>query len=347
MKNLIIFAENWLLNLKEKIFLIILMLLVIVKNGIHPIGYDWIDWLYVASQDFPKNQSYLSYSIVPLYEAKILSYPPPIVWWIFNLALTFLVSFYFLFALSKNYRDNFKKVCIIFITLPLFISPYLFVGHYDLITIAAAILAFQSQNKLVIFFASLLAALTNVEQSLVTSLCLLVLCISTKDRIHKIVFVNWSLSSLSAYFLFNLYLSESLISNRAKANFNFIGAVKESLGVTNLILYSLYGVAWFWIVLSIWKLEKFILLVPLVILPYLMCILTVDRTRVGIAVGALPVLLILKYTFDNTNLLMYSERFFYRYFLVYLFIPGIFVDTGEILRLPFKEFFNYLVFSKF
>ena len=77
-----------------------------------------------------------------------------------------------------------------------------------------------------------------------------------------------------------------------------------------------------------------------------MIFLTVDRTRVGIAVGALPVLLMLRFAFEKTDLLETSIGNFRIYFLVYLFIPQLIItdfDVGGLLRLPYKEFFKLIL----
>lgn len=335
-------AKIWFSNLSNKKFSVVILILIIIKNGIHPIGIEWINWLYNASSSFPQNSSYLSYSILPMLEARIFNYPAPIFWWFINFSLTLSITLLFIKHLIKVYGINFKKTFIIICSLPLFVSPYLYLGHYDLLTITAALIASQSKNKLIIFFASLIAVLTNVEQSIMTTVCLIFLYIATKERIHKIVLFFWFISSFCGYFLFSILIGDSFVSKRTSANFGAILAIQNSLGVLNLIFYSLFGAAWFWFAISYQKIRKWALLISLVIIPFLLCLLTVDRTRVGVAVGALPLLLFFRYIFENTDLLQIHEKYFYYYFAIYFFIPQLFIDNGEILRLPYKEFFNYI-----
>ena len=335
-------AKIWFLNLSNKKFSIVILTLIFIKNGIHPIGIEWINWLYSASSSFPQYSSYLSYSLLPMLEARIFNYPAPIIWWFINFVLTFSITCLFIKNLIKVHGINFKKIFIVLCSLPLFVSPYLYLGHYDLLTITAALIASQSKNKLIIFFASLISVLTNVEQSIVTTVCLLFLYIATKEKTHKIVLFFWFISSLSGYFLFSILIGDSFISKRTSVNFGAILAIQNSLGVLNLIFYSLFGVAWYWMAVSYQKVRKWALLISLVFIPFSLCVLTVDRTRVGVAVGALPLLLFFRYIFENTDLLQLHEKYYYCYFAIYLFIPQLFIDNGEILRLPYKEFFNYI-----
>ena len=102
--------KNKLLKLSSKEFTILILVVVFIKNGIHPIGPEWIDWLYSARKNFPIFESYLSFSIVPIGVAKILNYPPYLYWWIFHFILTILFYIFFINYLNKQYGENFKKV---------------------------------------------------------------------------------------------------------------------------------------------------------------------------------------------------------------------------------------------
>jgi hypothetical protein len=82
-------------NLGHLKFTLLVLSLVLIKNGVHPIGKEWLDWLFDASKDFPHYTSYLTYSILPIFIARILGFPIPIIWWGLNsiLILVFVSLF--------------------------------------------------------------------------------------------------------------------------------------------------------------------------------------------------------------------------------------------------------------
>ena len=336
-------VKNIFFNLNIWQFAVLLYFMIVIKNGVHPIGKEWIDWLYDASADFPTGSSYLSFSILPITEVRVLKYPAYFSWWVINLFLTFSVSLFFIFTIIKTYGAYSKKALIIFCTLPLFISPYLYLGHYDLFSIFAAFIAWQSQNKIIIFMASLIAVFTNVEQSIVTAISLFLLYIWTQDKNCKTIMYFWCFSSFLGYIFLSINLNDSFISNRASSNLGFATVFQESLGIINLLVFALFGVAWFWVFLGLQKVRHFAILISIIFIPLFISMATVDRTRVGVAVGALPILLFFKYILENSNILNLSEKYFYQYLIVYLFIPQFFVDNGGVLRLPYKELFSLFV----
>ena len=333
-------------NLGHLKFTLLVISLVLIKNGVHPIGKEWLDWLFDASKDFPHYTSYLTYSILPILMARIFGFPSPIIWWGLNSILILVIFSIFLSILNKKYGTNFKKVLIIFVTLPLFISPFLYIGHYDLLTIGAAIIASQVRNNIVIITCACIAATSNVEQALVTSFCTLILYLISKDSHIKHVFKIWFFVSVGCFTLLTLLVGDSSGDKRAETSLALIStALKSSLGVMNLIIFSVFGSAWFWIFIIFRKSNHKLLFILLITIPVGLCILTVDRTRVGVTVSALPILLLFSHIFEKTDLLKMNIKNFYYYFLAYLIIPQYFVtdfDAGGLLRLPYKEFFQLL-----
>ena len=343
-KNLNGSLASKILELPNKKFAFFLISFLIVKNGIHPIGTDWIDWVYSAGKSFPSPENYFSYSTIPVLIAKTLNYPPYLIWWFIFLSFTFL--FYFLVILNiKKYAGNeFKKVVLIVFCFPFITSPLYYLGHYDLITIAGALIAGFTKRKKLIILGALFAIGSNPEQAIMTSICVVILSIGTKINLHRFIAKVWMSLSLSAYLLLKLLIGASSDGNRISI---IIGQLKEvipdSLGRLNIIIYSVFGLGWIIIYLShqvkdIFTSWSFVYLGAL-ILPVCLSILILDRTRVGVAVGTLPLLMFVKYILDfepaRSNLL---NKINFQYLLVaFVLVPTIFVDTDGAIRLPYLE----------
>ncbi len=343
-KKVLFSVENRITKLSDRKFCFILVLAVFIKNGLHPIGPDWLNSLYIASSRFPEYYSYFSSSMLPIFIVKILNYPPYIVWWIASGLFSLVVFAQVFWFLNKTYKDDFKKVTLVFLTLPLFISPFLYIGHYDQFTILAALIVFQVKNNLFIFLAALIASLANPEQALATSLCLLFIFLAVRDKITKIIFLSWLFCSTLVLLLLNNLFGRAEHNRRSNV---IIGEVTQvlssSLGLLNLIIFSLFGVAWILIIYKFWTNYNTHLLIGAVFIPLLLSVFILDHTRVGVAVGALPLLLLIRFLFSSTPLLKFRLRFFYVYFLVYMFIPTIFVDFDNTIRLPYQELVKFLL----
>jgi len=333
------------LNLRNRNFAILITFIVVLKNGIHPIGTDWVDWLFEAARKFPDFESYFSSSIIPIFAVRVFDFPTVTLWWIINFIIYIVILSMLIRHLNKFYSKDFRKIFILISTLPLFISPLLYLGHYDVYTIAAALVVFITKRKYLIILASLLASLTNPEQSLVTAFCLFFIYLGTKQKSHRDLFVIWSTNSITVYVLVKFLVSKSAEGDRSNV---ILGQVKyvviESAGLVNLLMFSLFGVFWFWIFIYVIRLKNFYTLIGLVIIPLILIFVILDHTRVGVAVGAAPLLIIIRDMIEKRILDNFSVRFFYLYFGIYLFIPQIFVDFDSTIRLPYSEFIKVFLF---
>lgn len=333
------------LNLKNYNFAILITLIVILKNGIHPIGTDWVIWLFEAARKFPDFESYFSSSIIPIIAVKALNFPTFNYWWITHFIFYILMISMLIRHLNRFHSKDFRKILILICTTPLFVSPILYLGHYDIYTIASGVIVFIAKRKHMIIVAALLASLTNPEQSLVTALCLFFIYIGTRQKNHKELFIIWLTTSVIIYALVQILVRKSKEGDRQEI---ILGQLKnvmlESSGLVNFLIFSLFGVFWFWIFLYAIRFKNFYTITGIVIIPLILVFVILDHTRVGVAVGAVPLLIIVREMIDKKMLENLNVRFFYLYFGIYCFIPQVFVDFDLTIRLPYREFVKLLFF---
>lgn len=337
-------------NLSNKKFTALLLIIVLVKNGIHPIGTEWIDWVYSAGKEFPVASSYFSYSIIPISVAKILNFPSYITWWLFFGSLSLLFYIILIIRIRFLAGKNYKVWLLIFFTFPFFISPIYFLGHYDLITISGGALAALSNKKKFIFIGSLLAVGANAEQALMTSICMVIVAIGTNIKFHRVVASIWFTSSCFSYLMLRVFLGPSDDGNRIKIIFGQLFDVfLDSAGKINIIVYSVFGVGWI-VLFKLFKYSRFnfhdlITNIGFILIPVLLSIFILDRTRIGVAVGALPLIIMLRYLLESG----FFEKSFQKGITLHtllvfaLFVPSIFVDSDGSIRLPYMEFIKIFI----
>lgn len=336
-------------NLSNKKFTALLLIIVLVKNGIHPIGTEWIDWVYSAGEKFPVASSYFSYSIIPITIAKILNFPSYITWWLLFGFLSSLFYILLIFRIHFLAEKNYKAWLLIFFTFPFFISPMYFLGHYDLITISGGALAALSNKNIYIFIGSLLAIGANAEQALMTSICMVIVAIGTKIKFHRNIATIWFTTSCFSYLMLRLLLGSSDDGNRIEIIFGQLFDVfLDSAGKLNIIIYSVFGVGWI-VLFKLFNYSRFnfnnlITYIGFIAFPVLLSIFILDRTRIGVAVGTLPLIVMLRYFLESG----FIERGFKKgitlnTLLVFAFFaPSIFVDSDGSIRLPYMEFIHIL-----
>jgi hypothetical protein len=340
--------ENWIFSFSDKKFYSVLLIIVLMKNGIHPIGSDWISWVYKAGQDFPEPTSYLSYSLIPVMLSKLFAFPGYLTWWVFFAILTILFYFYIYLSIRRLAGQNSKKIFIVFFSLSLAVSPLYYIGHYDLFTIFAGVLAATTRSKSVVFIAALFAVGANPEQAMITSLCVLFFAYSTNEQFSKFIARTWTVVSFVSYVLIKLLIGQGDVGSRLRIIPTQMKDVSlDSLGKLNFILFSVFGVGWIFIIIGFAVINKIknskLIVLSSVVVPVLFAIVILDRTRVGVAIGTLPILLFLKYISSNIQMDSISNRFFTQVLLVYLFIPQVFIDYDGTLRLPYSEFIKHFI----
>ena len=340
--------EDKIFKLSDKTFYILFVLVIIVKNGIHPIGSEWVSWVYESGKSFPEPTNYLSYSFGPIFISKILSFPSYLAWWvIFSLfTLLFYVGNYFI--IKKYSKNNFKKYAIIFFAFTFSVSPLYYIGHYDLLTITAGILAATTQHKYLIILAAFLAVIANPEQAMITSLCVAVFAFGSKNMMDKFIAKWWISISFISYFSIRFLIGQGSDGSRIRIILNQMRDVSlESLGQINFIIFSVFGLGWAIVFLGSSQIKNAInlklVLLGSVVMPVILAILILDRTRVGVAVGALPILLLLKLFTKHVVLEDVPNKFFTYFLVAILITPQIFIDFDGTLRLPYAEFIKHFV----
>ena len=331
-------------ELPNKKFILLLLSFLVIKNGIHPIGTDWIDWVYSAGKSFPGPENYFSYSIIPVLVAKILNYPPYLIWWLVFLILTFLFYLLIILRIRKIAGDEFKKVALIFFCFPILSSPLYYLGHYDLITISGALIAGLTNNKKFVVLGALIAIGANSEQALMSSICVVLVSIGTKSSFHQFMARIWVSFSLIGYLLLKVLIGASSDGNRIQIIFGQLkGVILDSSGRLNLIIFSVFGLGWIFIYLSYQFRSIFprqlLVYLGAVVVPVCLSILILDRTRIGVAVGALPFLMFIKYIFDSGQVKNeFMNKINFQYLIpAFVLAPTIFVDTDGSIRLPYFE----------
>lgn len=331
-------------NLSNKKFILLILSLLIIKNGIHPIGSEWIDWVYSAGKSFPDPENYFSYSIIPILISKILNYPPYLIWWFVFLVFTFLFYLAIILSIKKITGDEFKKVALIVFSFPIIASPLYYLGHYDLITISGALIAGFTKSKKLVILGALIAIGSNSEQALMTSICVALVSMGTQSSFHKFIAKIWISFSLSGYLLLKILIGTSTDGNRIQIIFGQLKeVVLDSSGRLNLIIFSVFGLGWIFIYLSYQFRSIFprqsLVYIGAVVIPVFLSILILDRTRIGVAVGALPFIMFIKYIFDSDQVKNeFMNKINFQYLLVaFVLVPTNFVDTDGSIRLPYFE----------
>ena len=338
------------LKLSNIKFTLLLTVLIILKNGIHPIGTDWIEWVYLASANFPEATNYLSNSVLPMYISSLLEYPTHLIWWVIFTLLT--VSFYiFLFIRIKViYGLNYKIALLCFLTFPFTYTPLYYIGHYDLLTIFGAILAGLTRRKTFVILGVCFAAGANPEQALVTSLCVALLSIGTKLKWHRFVAIVWFSCSVLSLAMLRLFVGQPDTGNRIEIITGQIESVfLNSLGLIHILIFSVFGSGWIVLYLlgfrEVSKTRNFIVISAVAIIPVTFAILILDHTRVGVAVGALPLIIFLKHYLTPEFFNLLNSRYLKPKHLLFLvlFTPSIVVDVGGNLRLPYLELIRWIM----
>jgi hypothetical protein len=221
-------------------------------------------------------------------------------------------------------------------------------GHYDLITIAAGILAATTRYKSLIIMGAFMAVSANPEQAMMTSLCVAVFAMGSKEVMDKFIAKWWLLITFISYFSIHLIIGQANDGSRVKIFLDTIkGVSADSLGKINFIIFSVFGVGWAIIFLGssqIMRISKLkFQILGAILMPVIFAIFVLDRTRVGVAIGTLPVLLLLKLIARELKVEEISNRVFSYLLIVIIFTPQIFIDSDGTLRLPYSEFIKHFV----
>lgn len=339
-----------LLNSSNLNFTFLVMTLLLLKNGLHPIGEDWISWVYSAGRSFPEPENYFSYSLFPVLLSKIISYPSFLLWWALFLVLTAVFYLIVFMSIRKIAKDDYKKWLMIFLAFPFMITPLYYMGHYDLLTIGGAIIAGLQNKKIFVFVGAVLAISANPEQALFTSVCVAALAFGSNVSWHRYIAKVWLTLSITAFALLRIALGDADNGNRAEIIFGQLKAViANSSGQIQVIVFSVFGAGWlilgFTYSVNLGPIRNKFVLLGVVVIPVLLSLSILDRTRIGVAVGALPLILLLRqlmeieYSGKIAKIKIKQNYLFYALLLT----PTLIIDTDGSLRLPYLELINKFI----
>jgi hypothetical protein len=245
-------------------------------------------------------------------------------------------------------KSSFKKYIIIFFAFTLSVSPLYYIGHYDLFTISAGFVAATTRSKYLVVIAAFLAVGANPEQAMMTSVCVLIFSLGSKKAMDKFIARSWLLISVVSYFTIRTLIGQGNDGSRIKIILNQMKDVSlDSFGKLNFIIFSVFGVGWIIIILGTSHVKKStnlnLIVLGSIIMPVIFAIIILDRTRVGVAIGTLPILLLLKYISSQVNIENIPNRIFLYLLIAILFVPQVFIDFDGALRLPYAEFIKHFL----
>lgn len=336
-------------NLGYWTFAIGLAFLVVIKNGIHPIGPKWIEIVSTASQSFPDAINYMSTSPMPILILKLLG-PNNLLWWSIHTILIAGWTLLVVKGIRSRYPKSEKFAASLYLLSPAWLILILFIGHYDLFTIVGASFAIFARRMPIRLIGVLAAALANPEQSIVTSLLLILLFIVLKKPDLFRIAVAYLIAGLSVFVIVRFILSgESSIERSQIISGELSGVLKTSFGVWSLLPLTLIGISGIVLLLlasSFLKWREFMGVILVVYaIPYLFAFAILDKTRVGVAIAAAPYFYLCKYLLDQleleeANVVTLQNELLGLVVVVAVLYPTIYFDIDAELRLPYKEFLN-------
>ena len=334
-------------NLRYSKFLIFFFLILLIRNGISPIGEEYVGWIRIAAENYPQPVVYLISSPIPLMLMKIFGYPTTAIWW----SLGFCVFVFWIYVslkyISIYFKNNQKVVTALFLcSTPVAVAMSM-IGHIDIYTLLGATIAVFGRFRGHILLGAIFAAGGNSDQAIAATVCLAFLAFGGSN-LAKQVFLRWAMISSIAYIALHLFVKIPDGDDPKKVMLAELHTVVvNSISVWHFIVYAFLGILWIpWFLLVYRKLknaqEKFFTLVGVIILPFAMSFLILDGTRVGATVGYVTLLISFKdklldqkIDFDKSNQILGA-------IVVYLIIiPNIIIDSSGVLRIPISKVLEY------
>jgi hypothetical protein len=330
-------------NLRYSKFLLFFFFVLVIRNGISPIGEEYVGWIRIAAENYPQPVVYLISSPIPLMLMKIFGYPDTEIWW----GLGFCVFVFWIYIslkyISIYFKNNQKVVTALFLcSTPVAVAMSM-IGHIDIYTLLGATIAVFGRFRGHILLGAMFAAGGNSDQAIAATVCLAFLAIGGSS-LAKQVFLRWAMISSIAYIALHLFVKIPDGDDPKKVMLAELHIViVNSISVWHFLAYAFLGILWIpWFLLVYRKLrnslEKIFTLIGVIILPFAMSFLILDGTRVGATVGYVTLLISFrdklsdqKIDFDKSNQILGA-------ILVYLIIiPNIIIDSSGVLRIPISK----------
>lgn len=320
-----------------------------IRNGISPIGEEYVGWIRLASISYPDPVVYLISSPIPLLLMKIFGYPATEIWW----ALGFCVFAFWIYVslkyISIYFKNNQKIVTAFFLSSTPVAVAMSMIGHIDVYTLFGATIAIFGRFRGHIIFGAIFAAGGNSDQAIAATVCLAFLTLGG-SKLARRVFYRWAFISLLAYFSLHFFVDIQSEDDPKKVMLAQLRIViVDSISAWHFLIYAFLGVLWIpWFLLVYRKIvtfqEKIFTLIGVIILPFSMSFLILDGTRIGATVGYVTLLISFKEKLVDKIISSESSNFILGAITVYLIIfPNIVVDIGGKLRIPISKFLeNYV-----
>lgn len=334
-------------NLKYSKFLIIVLLTLLIRNGISPIGDEYVGWIRLAAINYPDPVVYLISSPIPLMLMKLFSNPSTLIWWGIGFCVFVFWIYVSLRYISIYFKNNQKVVTVLFLASTPVAVAMSMIGHIDVYTLFGATIAIFGRFKGHLLLGAFFAAGGNSDQAIAATVCLAFLTLGG-SKLAKRVLLRWALVSSAAYIALH-----SLVNVPAKddpkqvmlAELHVV--VVNSVSVWHFLIYAFLGILWIpWFLLVFRKIETFrekvFTLIGVIVLPFSMSFLILDGTRVGATVGYVTLLISFKDRLSDNLITQENSNKILGAITVYLIlIPNIIVDSSGYLRIPISKFLEH------
>jgi hypothetical protein len=331
-------------NLKYSKFLLLFILILTIRNGISPIGEEYVGWIRIASISYPDPVVYLISSPIPLLLMKIFGYPSTAIWWVLGFCVFAFWIYVSLRYIAIYFKNNQKIVTALFLSSTPVTVAMSMIGHIDVYTLFGATIAVFGRFRGHIILGAIFAAGGNSDQAIAATVCLAFLSLSG-SKLAKQVFLRWAIVSSSAYVTLHFFVNIPDGADPKKVMLAQLSSVLvNSISIWHFLVYAFFGILWVpWFLLVYRKIkgkrEKIFTLIGVIVLPFGMSFLILDGTRVGATVGYVTLLISFKDKLLDQETVTDQSYQTLGAILVYLILfPNINVDSGGKLRIPISKF---------
>jgi hypothetical protein len=288
-------------------------LIIILRNGINFIGYDYygIDW----ARKWPKPISVYSVeNSGDLILAKLFSTYSRVSWMVLHLALTLLL-FVLVFLYCSFERIPIKQKQTLFLLIfasPLTMLVFQEIGWHDVVTIIGALILAFGKNTPSRILGILIMCSGNTPQAMVASFlfgCLLNVIEHYNQKINFKLFIPF-IFSIIIWIFERFWLGSTGREGELLEPSFWLYSVKGFLIASPLYLYALLGPIWF-IAPDIWKMLKIfpkkqtlIIIIILVLIPGGFGIITTDSSRDALCIMSPLVLWFFRYIVVELQLIL-------------------------------------------
>ena len=349
--------QSKLVYLSDTKFGILIFILALIRVGVSPIGTEWLDWLFKASEAYPKTESYLSYSPLPILLSKLLQINNYFVWWALFTAILLISVILTLIVIKQIFKNHYREVQIIFLMSPMVGVNFTMIGHYDNLFMIGVILQTLTSHNLIVTLAAIISTGANPNLALASGLILLIMGMGGRRKqiiTHASIWIAISFFTLLANSLLlevpesgtreSIVLGQLSFTLKGVAGKWYLDILSIYGPLAVVFLYSILRPASFFSQLK--PINRFLIVFGLFILPSSMSLLILDHTRIGVAAVTAALFLYLKIEFNHTNFTDIKEGKSYALsilFIIWLCTPPIIIDSGGVLRLPYEKFLNLFV----